>query len=493
MNGSKLAGWGWPLLVAGIPFAAFFTLGLRYFYINGAWWGDGGILASLMWHNGWLLRLPLVSGGHSFLATHMALVFWLTSGLSWLLPFSRVQFFALFLGAVQALMALPVYYLLLRLGCQRFPAAALAVLFAFNGIVLAASCNPHFELLIVASAMGFLAALACGRVWLARLLFVLCLATREDAGVHLGLLLLVGGLGLRWQGVPWRGLRPLLGYGMAALGCSALEVALQHLLFPGGGALEAVYLGDPPLSGLTFIVLATRLAFYVLYRLYLILPAAVALVLAERWRMPGLVAGFVSCLPWLGLNWLAASPYAGTLSDYYPFPLILALFWPLCAPLFAQGYGVARQFPQARAVLAFILLLGASFVGLWGLQNPQGLKFPASFFNPPSLAMQHATERAMARLTQAKLGHVAVDGSVAALAPDHYRDTQIAWMNQPVPPDVVIFFPRGQGTGPTLRLARQAGLRHFYAVPGTSLRLASAKPLVVPGLALSPWAPAGAR
>ncbi|HTQ71622.1 MAG TPA: hypothetical protein VMH92_09045, partial [Acidocella sp.] len=327
MSGNRIFRSAPPLLAAALPFVAFFTLGLRDFYINGAWWGDGGILASLMWHSGWALRTPLAFGGQSFLATHTALVFWLTSALSWLLPLSRVQFFVLFLGAVQALMAMPVYWLLVELGVRRLGAAALAILFACNGIVLAASCNPHFELLIVASGMGFLAALAFRRVWLARLFLALCLMTREDAGFHLGLLLLAGGLGLRWQGVEWRRLQPLLGYAVAAVAWSVLCVAAQHLVFPGGGALQGVYLGNPPFAGLTPVMLAARLAFYVLYRLYLVLPAVVALVLAERWKMPGMVAGFVSCLPWVGLNWLAASPYAGTLSDYYSFPLIFGLFW----------------------------------------------------------------------------------------------------------------------------------------------------------------------
>lgn len=316
MSVNKLLGWGLPLLVAAIPAAAFYTLGLRSFYVNGGWWGDAGVLASVMWHNGWLLKTPMVSGGQSFLATHMALVFWITSGLSWLLPFTRVQFFALFLGAVQALMALPVYVLLVRLGVARLWAAVLAILFAFNGIVLAASCNPHFELLIVASGMAFLAALACGRAWLAWLFFGLCLITREDAGIHLGLLLLAGVAALRWQGVKWSQLRPLLIFAAVALAWSGLCVATQRLIFPGAGAMGNVYLGNPPFAELTPALLATRLIFYCVYRLYLVVPFALALVLAARWKMSGVAAGFVSCMPWLGLNWFAASSIASTFSNY---------------------------------------------------------------------------------------------------------------------------------------------------------------------------------
>ncbi|MDE2240623.1 MAG: hypothetical protein KGJ73_11950 [Rhodospirillales bacterium] len=489
MNGNKFLGWGLPLLVAVVPFAAFFTLGLRYFYINGAWWGDGGILASLMWHSGWWLKTPLVSGGQSYLATHIVPVFWLTSGLSLLLPLTRVQFFAVFLGAVQGLMALPVYVLLARLGLARPWAAALAVLFAFNGMVLAASCNPHFELLIIATGMAFLAAFSCGRVWLARLFFVLCLITREDAGFHLGLLLFAGGLGLYWQGVDRERLRPLFGYAAAAFCWSVAAVAVQHVAFPGGEALTRVYLGKPPFADLTLIVLATRLEFYLVYRLYLVLPLAVTLILARRCRVPGLLAGFAACLPWLGLNWLAVSPIAGTLSNYYPFPMIFGLFWPLANQAMAKQLGARKALNDRQAVLVFAVALLSSFVGLWGLQNPQNLRFPEEFFGMLSVTRQQATEQAMVGFRQAELGRVVVDGSVIALDPNHFRRSQWVLTRQTVLPNTVIFFPHGPGTKPCLRLAKQAGLTQYYEVPGTALRIATDKALNLKALNLTPWTP----
>ena len=486
---SRLVQWGLPLLVALIPAYAFFTLALRGFYINGAWWGDAGILASLMWHSGWELRPPLALGGESFFSTHMAFVFWLTSGLSWLLPVTREQFFALFQGVVQGLMALAVYALMLRLGMRRWLAALLAVLFAGNGLVLAASCNPHFELLIVASGLAFLASLAWGRVWLASGFFVLCLITREDAGIHLGLLLLCGVVGLRWQGVAWARLRPLGGYALAALGWSALDLLLQHVLFPHAAALHDVYLGAGFFSKIKLVTIATRLAFWGLYRLYVVLPMVAALLLAERWREPCFIAGFASCAPWLALNLLASSPYAGTLSDYYPFPLILGIAWPLAGKALELQLQHAVLASPLRVKRGFGVLLLCTFIGLWGLQNPQGLRFPQDFLRPPSAVLQLRTDRAVALLDAAPLGRVAADGAVVALAPTQYRQTQIAWWPQPVAPDMVIFFAKGQGTAPSLRLAARAGLRSFYQIPGTRLRIAARGAVRVPGLEVVPWQP----
>ncbi|WBO60693.1 hypothetical protein GT370_08000 [Acidocella sp. MX-AZ03] len=97
-------------------------------------------------------------------------------------------------------MALAVYALLRSVPMRRWSAAGLAILFAFNGMVLAASCNPHFELLIVASGIAFLACLLRERHGSALCFFALCLSTREDAGIHLGLLLACGIWALRMQG-----------------------------------------------------------------------------------------------------------------------------------------------------------------------------------------------------------------------------------------------------------------------------------------------------
>jgi len=95
----------------------------------------------------------------------------------------------------------------------------------------------------------------------------------------------------------------------------------------------------------------------------------------------------------------------------------------------------------------------------------------------------------MAVFRHAALGRVAVDGSVIALDPDHYREAQLVWWPQSVLPDTVIFFPHGQGTSHALQLVAQAGLKQFYQVPGTVLRLATNKALDLKALNLTPWTP----
>lgn len=465
--------------VMGVPLVAYFTQTLRAFYVQGAMWGDAGTIAFVMWHNGLLLKGPLGWGGESYLPTHMALVFWITSGLSWLLPLSCVQFFALYCGVVQAVMALAVYVVLPKeRAWQQAGAAVLAIAFAFNGIALAAARNPHFELLIPAAGALFLAGLARGWPVVAWMAFVLCLMTREDAGLDLFFVLAAVALALRLQGVALAKLRAVMGFALVALGYALVILVVQHRFCPGGHALKGVFLGDRPFAGITPLVLAGRLTFYLIYRLYVVLPIAVAVGLALRWRDPQFIAGYVGCLPWAVLSFLAVSPYAGTLSSYYAFPFIFGMFWPLAGGALARRLDVGG--PGWRYVAGFGLMLGASFVGVAGQQNPQDVEYPQSFFLMPSFAAQARTDAALGTLRRENLGRVAVTGGVMALDPDHYTFGQLVWGAQSPLPDTVIFFPRGQDTGLALGWARQAKLPHEYQVAGTALQIATDRVLDLP-------------
>jgi hypothetical protein len=332
-------------------------------------------------------------------------------------------------------------------------AAALALVFAFNGVTLAAARNPHFELLIVGLGMLFLVALAQQRMLLAALFFTLCLASREDAGFDLALLLAAGSLTVP---AARRFAAAALAYALAAL-------AVQHALFPGGDALRRVYLGTPAFGGITPAALGQRLAFFLLYRPYIWLPGAVALFWALRARRFAPVAGYVAMLPWLALQLLAVSPIAATVSNYYGFPFILALFWPLVAPTLRQP------------VLPWTAMLLASFAGIWLQHNPGHLNFPRSFLAPPSLAQQHATDASLASLA-ASPGNLLVDGSVAALDPDHYTPAQVLALPSQLP-DTVVYFVNGYQAWLAQAVIQGAGLTHIYAVPGTALRIASRKQL----------------
>jgi hypothetical protein len=486
-HGGNPRSWGVTLLpltlVAGLPFVAFTILCLRHFYSLGGFWGDSGVVAHVMWHNDILLHTPLVNGGGSFLATHLTFIFLPISALSWLLPGTSIQLFAVFSGVCHALPGIGVYWLLVYGYQMRTPravltAAAVSILFAFNGLAIAIARNPHFEMLIAGAGIMFLTALLRGRQTLAAVFFVICLATREDAGFHLFAILIVLAVVDRWYGIPWRKQKAVLAFAFVALSYSMLAIVLQRLAFPAGGhSLSGVYVGDPPFSTITMSVIKDRLIFYMLYRPYLVLPAYFALAWAGRSLNPYLLVGYAAFLPWGLLHLVAQSEIAGTLSNYYPFPFLIASFWPLAgAMIHSRRLGVTGV--SLKPVAAFSVMILTSFVGLDRQHNPGRIDIPESFVLAPSLEQQHATDDALRILASSNtLGQVMVDAAVASLVPNSYQEDDIVSASSPRVPDSVIYFVAGYQAAIVDATARRARLERHYMVPGTSIRVATSMPI----------------
>ena len=194
------------LAVGIVPFAAYATLILYHFYIRGGFLGDSGLLAFLIGASDPRLPVPPIMADGSFFAIHVAPIFVALSPIRSLLPLTGPQFFALFSGLCHALPALAVFWVLysgyrLRTRWGVGVAAVLALAFSFNGLALAIARYPHFEMLIVGTALLFFVALLQGRLAVAAICFAICLATREDAGFHLfAILFLLIGLN-RWRGM----------------------------------------------------------------------------------------------------------------------------------------------------------------------------------------------------------------------------------------------------------------------------------------------------
>lgn len=469
-------------IVIGIPFTAYTILTLRHFYALGGFWADSGQLAATIWHGDLPLHTPRMEDGVSFFSTHITLIFLPFVALSYILPLTKEQFFAAFVGLCQALPGVPVYWLLVSGHGMRRPlamlgAASIATLFAFNGLALAAARSPHFELLIVGSAMLFLVALVEQRFWLAIFFFAVCLLTREDAGLHLfGILVVLMGVE-RLHGIRWRDQEWALWFAGLGLVYALAALVAQRLLFPQDDPFVRVYLGNPPFHTLSFHQVAIRLFALAIYRAYIVLPAFCTLLWSIRVRNQYLLVGYIAYFPWLVLNLMANNNIAGTLSNYYSFPFIIAMFWPLLGVLL-QRYRRGCSGTLREPVVGFLVLVAASFVGVNLQQNPGKIDLPTSFVLAPSLMEQVATDRALRLLAHSrKLGAVLVDGSVAAIVPELYSHRDLLSRDPPLPPDTIIYFVRGYQAGLAGKEARAAGLSRHYLVPGTSIRVVSNRPL----------------
>src|SRR5207248_11126081 len=156
--GAFLSRWSLPLIVraggaitvALVPFLAYAINILHSFYGVGNTFHDAGWSAYLI-HDGDLLlhQPPCVDDGISWFHLHITPVFVVTSALASLLPLTRIQFYAAYVGISHALPAVAVFWLLLSGYRMTRPAAvlaaaALALFFAFDGLALAIARFPHF-------------------------------------------------------------------------------------------------------------------------------------------------------------------------------------------------------------------------------------------------------------------------------------------------------------------------------------------------------------
>ena len=465
-------------LVAIAPaFIAYATYVLNHFYRYGATLIDAGLLAGVAWHSSPGLPEGPVYGGVSFYAYHVSPLMTLLSALSWLVPLSTAQWFALFTGLAQSLLAAAVFWLLwaeydLKRGWRAIAAVALSVLFSFNGLALAQVRYPHFEIMLAASLILFLAAWRTRQWVLAAIFFALCLICREDAGFHVFAILAVVTVLNRLDGLALRAQKPALTFMVLGFAYSVGALVVGHLLFPQQSSFMRVYVGDPPFAHLNPSLLSMRLRGLVVYRAYLFLPAVCAAVWAILARNPYIAAGYIAFIPWAVLNLLARSELAGTLSSYYAFPFLVAMFWPLIGwRMKAPPAGT----PAFAPYLGFSAMILVSFVALSVQHNPNHEPLWPALVTPPSLAAQIKIDRAIDAIAadDRRLGRLLASDSVVALKPDAFRRDETFLVPETGRQDTVVYFAGDRNDRAALAIVAASRLRRTYVISGTPLRIAT--------------------
>ena len=235
----------------------------------------------------------------------------------------------------------------------------------------------------------------------------------------------------------------------------------------------------------------SRLAGWLTVRTYIFLPLLATAIWALARRNYYLLAGYAATIPWLALQLVAAADLPRTLSSYYAFPLLAAMFWPLLGVL--QGAPRASPGQRKDAVIGFAVMLAVSFTGLSMQHNPNRTSFAATFDLPPGADHQRKVDEALALLARLDPEHMSVDQGVLSLLPDSFTAEQ-TFLTPPRPDtNTILYFAHGFQAREAIARARDAGLTRHYAVNGTSIRIASGKPLErMPALAgrITPVAPA---
>jgi hypothetical protein len=470
--------WLGGLVTFGVPFVLFYRLILYHFYVSGSFMGDAGQIASLIWHHnkGWLSR------SDSFFRFHVSPVLALASAISNFLPVTRPQMLAGFIGVSHGLLAVSVYWLLvdgygIRRGWGLLLSVNAAMGFGCCGLAMAIALYPHFELFGAACLLLTLIGLALRRYVVAGLAFTFALATREDIGLHAFGFLLLWLVANRIRGVMWREDRWLVGFAAAGATYSVTAMALQHVAFPGQSSFFRVYVGDPAFAHLSTKLVMERALGWLWVHNCILIPAATVVLWTAFTGTWLVLIGYGACLPWAILHLIAAWPLAGWMVAYYGFPFIIALAWPLLAGVILRGSGPVtcpQTVAPAAAMLALVVLgsmpLGQDY-------NPGRIPVPAAFIASPSETQQAAVDQTIARLAAQRdlLGPFAVDYSVVALAPDEFPADEVIDRLGAVP-HTAIFLVNGFKADIVRELP---GLPSRYAVPGTSVRIATDRPEAV--------------
>jgi len=454
---------------------------LNFFYSTGDL-RDPGWLATVTWHNSWRLHGPPAFPGTYFIQ-HISPILWLTDAVSYIVPLAKFDYYAVCIAAIYALYAAGIYSAWRltepRPTAVRTGVAILVALMAtFSGVGVVALGLPHTEMAIPAFALWFVIAVARRSYVSAACWLALCLAIREDAGLHVFALLMLWAAVLAWSrrgvtgDVKW-----LLGFAIAALAYSMVAFVAKRLDFPAGDTLTRIYLGNPPWHHVTVPFVLDRLHLYATRRSYIVLPLLLTVVWAVIDRNPLLPLGYLAALPWLALNFLAVHPTAGGLGYYYSFPFWLALGWPLVA-LFIGG-NADRRWPYGVLLLVSIVGWQRDRLIVYPLTADQFGESPFVYHDTLRDRAQYQTFSDYFLAHRALFGDAALDAAVSGLLMDHVNRSDWLEDRQPnQPPETMIYYVGGYEWRPLVLPLLQTGLyRCIYQVPGTRIRLATRNPL----------------
>jgi hypothetical protein len=455
---------------------------------------DLGWLSTVAWHSDLLLTGPPASYQESFFLHHMSPIFWLTSLVSYILPFGRLDYYAFLLGLSYSLYAAGIYCLWMWNDGEptirrSLTGAALALLATFSAIGMQALRLPHYEMAMPSFALWFFIMLAQRRIALAAIWFSLCLLIREDAGLHLfGLLFLLGTTQkfTHKQIVP---MKRIAGFGCTALAYAFGIMFVQSVLFPDSHKLAQIYTGDPAWQHVTWDFVKERWSFFFTERTTITLPFLVTLIWAAVARNPLLPLGYIAFVPWVVLNVFAFQITAGSLNFYYMFPLWIALGWPLLA---LHLWPAAS--PRARQRWPWLIMLLFSLIG-WHKDGLIIYPLAKNEFDAHPFALtdevlhRSASDDFIAYFAANKnLFDGRVDMPVFSLLIDsndrlNWLATGHRYLSDPPPeapplPEMVIYltddFEQPLWVAPVLKTGAYG---YFYQVPNSRIRIASQKPL----------------
>ncbi len=362
-----------PVIVGLLPVLVI-TVGVgryifNHFFAHAPYLLDTGLLSGITYRSGLLIRAPQIACNYadSFYEVYFSPIISVFSGLSYLQPLPRMEWFAI----VQAFMYLPlglaVYLVASRFdlpsALKRMPltlAAALA--FTTSGMVIWTIGYPHYEVATSAFACLTLACVLTQRTRWTWVCLALAASIRQDGGFHVAMAL-TPLLYLSWRGVslPVTRRRIWLVFGVA-VGSSVAAFLLQKLFFVPVDRLRDVYLGRPMYSHVTAELMRARVDGFLTHCKVIYYPFLATILVAILRRDVGYLFGWFATLPWFAFNFFANDHQKAMFTAYALSPFIVSMFWA-----YLHGAFVAKPARRLRAgvlELLFALICISSTLGL---------------------------------------------------------------------------------------------------------------------------------
>ena len=472
---------------------------------------DTNIFIDVFWRNDLALsNLYPDLYAPSFHQVHFSPFLLLINFASYLAPMTQETFFAVVMGAMHAAFAVVFFSLFIALapagdsGRNTSPrgasqivwgvaAAILAAAYALNGLVLQALWLGHYEFVIPLFIILLFVALARRDRKVSLIVFLLLLSTREDAGFHAFAFLSLWAAYRRfWGGASLRDIAPEALFALAGLVYSAFAIFVLFPAIDGGGAFATIFAGYPAWAHLSFehFLLVARMHLSLNAHLYV--PSLIIIAAAFIRRRPGYLVGVLATGPWIGVHAFAAHIASAHIYAYKAFPLMVTLIWPLIVE-----YWIARReqpearrparWPLAPWMAAIALTSFLSFDNGLGWVRVVGSRPHLGFVVHPCARDRSNYDAFRTVLSDMKpyLGDVRISHGVLRYAPEVFAPEEmipLQYIADPSPPwpaetDTVIFYARGLSSPQFVEAATQGELRRLYAVEGTSIILASRRPL----------------
>lgn len=482
-----------------IPTVLFTSYVLNQFYIDGSGLLDVGWFTYMMTEaNSWPLPNPQALEdthlGYTFFRTHFSLFFYLLSFVYkyFLFFIPEPVYFSLFIGSMYGVISLSVFIVGLQLLSidtmkQIIILFIISILTSMNGTALSLIGFPHIEIAIPALILLFIALYFSDKKISSYFVFALLLTIREDAGFHLfGLLMTIFVTKYIFVKNSKSFDKDLFIIAFIGFTYSIFAIYIQKTYFPGDDALERIYLGNPHFAHITYAFVMEKLTFLLNNREYLYIPFLFTLVLAFYYKNIFILSSFLASLPWLLLSLLAVSSMPNSLSNYYAFPFIVVLSWPMFAFVIAKKLEILQENYYKKLLLSCILISGLSVL----LFPNNGGNFdskPWKRFCFSDYNLVYATENFIANFNLRKddLGNILLDEPMAALLVKSMKKNEYGYLNNysenlKEKADTVVFYASSQSLSISSEKTMNSiilnnNLTNVCHIPNTNIVIASRK------------------